>query len=47
MKKEIRKLTMYFVSSHICTVLDAVANKESVRWWSIELEKVNVRTDGW
>jgi hypothetical protein len=35
---------MYFVSSHICTVLEAVAKRGSVRWWSIELERVNART---
>lgn len=35
----------YFVSSHICTVLEAVAKRGSVRWWSIELQRVNVRTD--
>jgi len=43
--KEIRKQKKYFVSSHICTVLEAVAKRGSVRWWSIELERVNFRTD--
>ena len=31
----------YFDSSHIWTILEAVAKTGSVRWWSIELSKQN------
>lgn len=30
----------HFVSSHIWTRLEAVANSESDRWWSIELWEI-------
>ena len=32
----------YFVSSHICTRFEAVANSGDDRWWSMELSDVSV-----